>query len=335
MATKARNYCWTANNYNGKTFVMLESIAECEWVRYLCYGKEIAPTTGTPHLQGYIQLNKATTVGWITKKMPGCHMIITRGSAEDNITYCKKNKPLKDFTEYGIPKITKKEGIKNIYGDIRKMAAAGVSYDIIADKHPGIALRYSRALHEWVDTQSRKEVETKLQTVYDAMELRPWQKEIIEKLKEQDDRKVLWMYDKIGKTGKTWLCQYIAHMMKGFYVSSGKMSDIAHAWGLQKTVVFNLTREKEQTVNYGGMEAFKDGAFFSPKYDSKTKIIPGFCRVLVAANWEPQYRLMSVDRWMVVEISKKDDQSGYKLDWYDDVKIQQKFDINKRAHRFD
>lgn len=50
----ALNWCFTLNNYTLKEYEALQN-QEC---RYLLMGKEIAPTTGTPHIQGYIQLNK-------------------------------------------------------------------------------------------------------------------------------------------------------------------------------------------------------------------------------------------------------------------------------------
>jgi len=49
---KARNWVFTLNNYQDKDMARLAS--PYEQVKYIAYGKEIAPTTLAPHLQGYI-----------------------------------------------------------------------------------------------------------------------------------------------------------------------------------------------------------------------------------------------------------------------------------------
>ena len=59
-AMRKASYPWTLNNYSElelKTLIDLtknEEVADQLGIRLLVFGKEIAPTTGTPHLQGYI-----------------------------------------------------------------------------------------------------------------------------------------------------------------------------------------------------------------------------------------------------------------------------------------
>lgn len=52
-----RAWLFTVNNYDVE---LLSSIVECaersEFVYYLCYGLEVAPATGTPHVQGFLTL---------------------------------------------------------------------------------------------------------------------------------------------------------------------------------------------------------------------------------------------------------------------------------------
>lgn len=45
-----KTYCFTYNNYTAVTEVALQKflVDNCD---YACYGRELAPTTGTPHLQ--------------------------------------------------------------------------------------------------------------------------------------------------------------------------------------------------------------------------------------------------------------------------------------------
>lgn len=58
--------------------------------RYLIYGKEIAPETGTPHLQGYISFRAAKTLSAARRILPGCHLTVARGSGAQNKEYCSK-----------------------------------------------------------------------------------------------------------------------------------------------------------------------------------------------------------------------------------------------------
>jgi len=47
-----RNWVFTLNNYTDEDIARLAS--PYEQVKFIAYGKEIAPTTNTPHSQGYV-----------------------------------------------------------------------------------------------------------------------------------------------------------------------------------------------------------------------------------------------------------------------------------------
>lgn len=113
-----RNYCFTVNNYTEQTEEDLAAL-EC---RYICYGKEIAPTTGTPHLQGYVSFANAKSFSSVQKLMPGAHLTVARGTAEENRAYCSKEG---DFKERGDkPKDAKKAG-KAYWDDVKEMLTQG------------------------------------------------------------------------------------------------------------------------------------------------------------------------------------------------------------------
>lgn len=57
--------------------------------RHLIYGKEIAPTTGTPHLQGAIYFDSQRTLSAVIKSLPGCHVEAARNYPA-LVEYCKK-----------------------------------------------------------------------------------------------------------------------------------------------------------------------------------------------------------------------------------------------------
>ena len=96
-------------------------------VRYLCYGKEICPTTGTPHLQGYVYYVNPVRNPHHYFSTFGPHVHVERavGTAEENEEYCSKGG---DFTEYGVlpaPAKTKGEAEKKRWEDAFLAAKEG------------------------------------------------------------------------------------------------------------------------------------------------------------------------------------------------------------------
>jgi hypothetical protein len=52
--------------------------------------EEVAPTTGTPHLQGYLSFRTLKTVKQVAKHIPGAHIEIAKGDSASNRAYCVK-----------------------------------------------------------------------------------------------------------------------------------------------------------------------------------------------------------------------------------------------------
>lgn len=80
-----RSYCFTWNNYP-EDLSALSTLA----CKYLIYGKELAPETGTPHLQGFISFASAKSMSAVRSLLPGCHLSVARGTASQNKVYCSK-----------------------------------------------------------------------------------------------------------------------------------------------------------------------------------------------------------------------------------------------------
>lgn len=86
MARKVA-FCFTLNNYTAEDELAL-SVLDC---KYLVYGHEVAPTTGTPHLQGYIVFKDAHTLSSLRSIGLGISWTVnTRGDADVNYLYCTK-----------------------------------------------------------------------------------------------------------------------------------------------------------------------------------------------------------------------------------------------------
>jgi len=101
--TRGRAWCFTANNYGDHGTIAILDEVEC---RYLCYGKEVCPTTGTPHLQGYVYYENARSKNAVVRQLPHCHVSAAKGDSLQNRNYCAKDG---DFVEFGERPLTPRE----------------------------------------------------------------------------------------------------------------------------------------------------------------------------------------------------------------------------------
>lgn len=90
---KLRCCCFTVNNWTQEEY---DRIIELE-CRYLVVGKETGES-GTPHLQGYIELAGQKRFSTVKKMLPKAHIEFRRGTPSEAATYCKKDG---DFFEKG------------------------------------------------------------------------------------------------------------------------------------------------------------------------------------------------------------------------------------------
>lgn len=99
---QARRWLFTLNNYTAEEERLLKEKFS-ENFSYLVFGHEVAPTTGTPHLQGYFETLKKRGPKGLAKSLPGLEratLSIAKGTADQNRIYCTKDD---DFIELGTP----------------------------------------------------------------------------------------------------------------------------------------------------------------------------------------------------------------------------------------
>ncbi|AXQ66580.1 MAG: putative viral replication protein [Circoviridae sp.] len=91
----AKRWCFTYNNHTDFGYEMICAKIK-QFCRFAIIGEEIAPTSGTRHLQGYIEFReKRRPIG--TFGMTELHWELARGSKADNILYCSKEKEIFRF----------------------------------------------------------------------------------------------------------------------------------------------------------------------------------------------------------------------------------------------
>ncbi len=151
--------------------------------------------------------------------------------------------------------------------------------------------------------------------------LRPGQKAIADEYVEEEDplfgREIHWYWEPEGGWGKSILTKYMIDCM-GAIVVSGACKDALHGvadWirtneAGPRIIVFDIPRCNAGHVSYQAIEAIKNGAFFSGKYES------GMVRfnsphVIIFSNEPPEYEKLSNDRWVVKRLTGLRNEDGH------------------------
>lgn len=87
----SRTWCFTLNNWTEEDYLSLKNLS----FSYLLIGKEVS-SSGTPHLQGYVTLQKPSRLSALKKVNARAHWEVAR-SVEASKRYCKKDGDYKEF----------------------------------------------------------------------------------------------------------------------------------------------------------------------------------------------------------------------------------------------
>jgi len=139
--SRFRRFTFTWNNYTKEDIEYIDTVVKPK-SNYLIYGREVAPTTGTPHLQGYIEFVNARTLTTMKRMFKHQHVEPAKANASKNKEYCSKESII---SESGVPK---NQGQRN---DIEAIVDAIRNGEInnlndILDVNPGLAVRYGNKL---------------------------------------------------------------------------------------------------------------------------------------------------------------------------------------------
>ncbi len=290
-----RRWCFTLNNPT-LCIDYYNVIKKSNDVRRFVYGVEVGDE-GTRHLQGYIEYTKAKRIGPLKIMLPTAHWEAAKGNYKQNYQYCtKENNSVESGDWSGAANsIAKKENKKDIIrrllaGDREAMCLNGYlsckrSIDAVVN-----IFRY--------DQEKRR----RLDGMVDA-KLKGWQIKIFKSLMDQNDRKIMWVYDIVGGKGKTWLAAYLRDvyqfdLLNGTTVTKdvvGLLSDEIRG------IVFDVTRCDSSHFSYQTLEHAKNGYMITGKYEGIKRLFK-ICPVIVFANFEPITSNFSADRWDIHDL---------------------------------
>jgi hypothetical protein len=276
FAGKAKNVCATIWDLDFAATLETWGPDSLNLCKYLCWDNEICPDTGRLHLQCYFNFAKDMRLTALKKLHPTCHWKVCRGTAEQNKTYCSK-----DFT-LGVEGCVFHEignfedvcGAKHSGGNGARLDLEAFKDDVKAgmislrdlrEKHTLVFAKYPRYVREHVqDHQPTVQIEAHM--------LRSWQEHLNQILiNEPNKRKIIFVVDPKGNSGKTWFAQHYCHLhpLNSQLLKSGKYPDMAYAFEQQNRHLFtNCSKSHSEFLSYDFLESVKDKHIWSTKYES-------------------------------------------------------------------
>ena len=153
---------------------------------------------------------------------------------------------------------------------------------------------------------------------HNNVELKPWQKELLEYTNNPTQRQIIWVVGKSCGEGKSWFQKYVKSLYGARKVVSGinlraNTASICHVLSKQPLstadiFLFNIGKAKKKTdaVNYEVLEDLKDGDAFAAKYNSQQLKIRTPNVVMVFSNVKPDTNQLAMDRWKLLYITDDD-----------------------------
>lgn len=143
---KSNRWCFTCNNPGEWTPEWRE-----EEMHYLIYELEHAPTTGTPHWQGYVRFKTRKTLETVKRVLgnAGLHLTVCNGSEQANKDYCSKEGGAHEFGTFDPG-----AGVQGRRTDIEGAADAikqGKTMREVAMTHSSAFIKFNKGLQAFAE----------------------------------------------------------------------------------------------------------------------------------------------------------------------------------------
>ena len=303
MTGAIKRWCFTINNYTQLEEDGVLHFLGSEDIRYGVVGREVGDS-GTPHLQGFFSLRGKRFRLTAVKKIPGfarAHLEPARGGDEQNRRYCSKDG---NFTEFGKPFGGKAlEGGGSGYAGAMADITEGATWEDFKSSYPDLSFKHMGNIRTII-----REARTIRRPLPDQP--RVWQRECLDHIALQGDRKICVYVDELGGAGKSILTRWLGSNFRSFYSTGGKVVDLMCAY--QKSdwdyALFDMARcTNVEYWPYGFTEMLKNGAFTALKYDSMYWEFDS-PKVVWFTNEMPDRAKWSADRYCVHIVNQNEPQ---------------------------
>lgn len=142
----ARCWTFTLNNYTEQEYTKIKEFGSSQNVTYLIVGKEVCPSTSTPHLQGYVYLKQRKRLAQLKDLLsPRVHLEKAKGTPEQNRTYCSKDG---EYIECGL--LPTGQGKRSDLLLVKNAIDEGLPRDEIRDRYFAVYARHYRFFDSYI-----------------------------------------------------------------------------------------------------------------------------------------------------------------------------------------
>lgn len=258
----------TLNNYEETgEYARIEQLG----ADYIVGGREVAPTTGMPHMHLLLYFKKKVRFSRIKRILPTAwaRWILARDWKRVR-RYCIKDG---DVVEIGTEPVAagdagRQAGAtrKEAFASARKLADEGRIDEIDEELRVKYLPYYEKMAKESAMARARASALASLK----SHPLRPWQRALNSILEaEPDDRTIRWVYDPTGGGGKSWFASDFVRrgVVRAQVILPASSRDISLVIDpLAKVFFFDIARTTGEHVPWKLVEELKNGLVFSPKY---------------------------------------------------------------------
>ena len=298
-------WVFTVNNYD-EDFSYRDHFSNADFkIRRIVWGFENANQNNTPHIQGYVEFLRSMRFVNCKRILPTAYWDVARSSSLNNYRYCIKEgnyQTIGDFSreEQGQDPNQKIANITIIKGLL------------VSDFVPQIKIspQYSEK-YLYFDRVSCfiRELQQEHDLFYQWQDrkLYVWQYSVLQKIKNQNNREVLWVTDTVGNRGKSYLCKYLC-ILYGFQYFDGMVGGRDAVPMIKDDVkgfCFDINRANLPKFDYGLLENLKTGMCISGKYRGKMRRFEPL-PVVVFSNGYPKMEMLSLDRWNILTLGENE-----------------------------
>lgn len=304
--------------------------AEAKRCHYIVAATEDGPQDHVHHAHFLLEYKNQRTFDALKKKFPRANIKWRIGTVRQCRDYILKSGStlLYEYTEPGWKGAEERKHAAGSTdqrdGDAAlkcwQMILAGKPFEDIMAVCPAWAYAHKLQMEKDIEEQRRK---VAIQGIVPATGWWAWQRAVLSLIQgPAGDRTIWWLYNTTGNVGKTLLQKYIHLSLGADAVQNGRTADMAHSITYSHPhtdcpiVVINFSRTQDTMVNFGAIEAIKDGMIFDPKFGSHMKTAKSRDGLSIAnvhllcfANYPPHLLhpvtgalTLSMDRWSIVEV---------------------------------
>ncbi|AXH76748.1 MAG: putative viral replication protein [Cressdnaviricota sp.] len=333
----ARHLCFTCFDVDWRPELPLNAK-----VRYLVFQHERASTTGSDHLQGYVEFTAPTRVTQAQRLLglpENTHFESRKGSRTSARDYCKKEDTrVSGPWEHGewVPdaagiarkrRMTEQDFLEEVLTEENARDPA-LTFDALVMRYPSM-YQHGNAIFHFAWNRLLR-----MRAPPIDIKLYCWQVQLIRLLRAPPQtRRIFWIWSEASSTGKTTFVRYLSRVAfpEQVVVLPWAWKDAMYAYQGQRIIVFNLPRDflavahlesaarssREDVIRayMANLEKFSDiGEQDSGKYNSCQKVVNA--HVIVTSNSSPPYHMLP-DRFVEFHVDqgvvfRPEDPLGYK-----------------------